>query len=125
LLRRAHPTGTGGAPRADIFFRTKIRCEKARRSGLLKTAFTPQVFDELVRTYLSTGAGIGMQPKIMVPERSTVPVPSLIVKAAGPAYPGLAANEYLCLGAAQAGANVRRRDHVHLSLHAVRGRAGA
>ena len=72
------------------------------REALLKTAFTPEVFDELVRAYLSTGAGIaGMQPKIMVPDRPTIPVPSLIVKAAGPAYPGLAANEYLCLKAAQ------------------------
>ena len=72
------------------------------REALLRTAFTPQVFDELVRAYLSTGAGIaGMQPKIMVPDRPTIPVPSLIVKAAGPAYPGLAANEYLCLKAAQ------------------------
>ncbi|HSI49566.1 MAG TPA: type II toxin-antitoxin system HipA family toxin [Ideonella sp.] len=72
------------------------------RATLLKTAYTPEVFDELVRAYLSTGAGIaGMQPKIMVPERPTVPVPSLIVKAASPSYPGLAANEYLCLKAAQ------------------------
>lgn len=73
-----------------------------RREELLRTAFTPEVFDALVRAYLSTGAGIaGMQPKIMVPERTTVPVPSLIVKAASPAYPGLAANEYLCLTAAR------------------------
>jgi serine/threonine-protein kinase HipA len=72
------------------------------KATLLNTAYTPQVFDELVRAYLSTGAGIaGMQPKIMVPERSTVPIPSLIVKAASPAYPGLAANEYLCLSAAR------------------------
>ena len=72
------------------------------RETLLRTAFTPQVFDELVQAYLSTGAGIaGVQPKIMVPDRPTMPVPSLIVKAAGPAYPGLAANEYLCLKAAQ------------------------
>ena len=72
------------------------------RQELLKTAYTPKVFDELVRAYLSTGAGIaGIQPKIMVPDRSTVPIPSLIVKAASPAYPGLAANEYLCLKAAQ------------------------
>jgi serine/threonine-protein kinase HipA len=38
----------------------------------------------------------------MVPDRPTVPIPSLIVKAASAAYPGLAANEYLCLTAAQA-----------------------
>ena len=40
------------------------------REALLKTAFTPQFFDELVQAYLSTGAGIaGLQPKIMVPDR--------------------------------------------------------
>ncbi|UXH80787.1 type II toxin-antitoxin system HipA family toxin [Roseateles amylovorans] len=72
------------------------------RSALLEMPYTPELFDELVHAYLSTGAGIaGMQPKIMVPARPTVPVPSLIVKAAGEAYPGLAANEYLCLTAAR------------------------
>lgn len=72
------------------------------KSELLGTAYTPEVFNDLVAAYLSTGAGIaGMQPKIMVPDRSTVPIPSLIVKAASPAYPGLAANEFLCLTAAR------------------------
>ncbi|MBO9515760.1 MAG: type II toxin-antitoxin system HipA family toxin [Variovorax sp.] len=72
------------------------------RNELLRTRYTPEVFDELVAAYLSTGAGIaGMQPKIMVPDRPTVPVPSLIVKAASPAYPDLAVNEYLCLSAAR------------------------
>jgi serine/threonine-protein kinase HipA len=42
-----------------------------------------------------------MQPKIMVPDRPTIPIPSLIVKAASPANPGLAANEFLCLSAAR------------------------
>ena len=72
------------------------------KSELLTTAYTPAVFNELVAAYLSTGAGIaGMQPKIMVPDRPTVPIPSLIVKAASAAYPGLAANEFLCLTAAK------------------------
>jgi serine/threonine-protein kinase HipA len=72
------------------------------KSELLKTAYTPEVFNDLVAAYLSTGAGIaGMQPKIMVPDRPTVPIPSLIVKAASAAYPGLAANEFLCLTAAK------------------------
>ena len=71
------------------------------REALLRTRYTPAVFDKLVSAYLSTGAGIaGMQPKIMVPARPTVPIPSLIVKAASPAYPGIAANEFLCLQAA-------------------------
>ncbi|VTY24039.1 Uncharacterised protein [Xylophilus ampelinus] len=72
------------------------------KGELLSTKYTPEVFSELVAAYLSTGAGIaGMQPKIMVPDRPTVPIPSLIVKAASPAYPGLAANEFLCLTAAR------------------------
>ena len=72
------------------------------RQALLATRYTPQVFDDLVQAYLSTGAGIaGMQPKIMVPDRPTIPIPTLIVKAASPAYPGLAANEFLCLTAAR------------------------
>lgn len=73
-----------------------------RKKTLLNTAYSPSVFDELVAAYLSTGAGIaGVQPKIMVPEdRVAVPIPTLIVKAASEAYPGLAANEYLCLRAA-------------------------
>jgi len=72
------------------------------KNELLSTKYTPEVFNDLVAAYLSTGAGIaGMQPKIMVPDRPTVPIPSLIVKAASPAYPGLAANEFLCLTAAR------------------------
>ena len=72
------------------------------KNELLTTAYTPAVFNNLVAAYLSTGAGIaGMQPKIMVPDRPTVLIPSLIVKAASAAYPGLAANEFLCLTAAK------------------------
>lgn len=78
------------------------RAQTLSRDSLLRMRYTPELFDELVRAYLNTGAGIaGMQPKIMVPDRPTVPIPSLIVKAASPAYPGLAANEFLCLSAAQ------------------------
>ena len=73
------------------------------RAQLLSTPFTPAVFDDLVRAYLSTGAGVaGMQPKIMIPDRATIPIPTVIVKAASSAYPGLAANEFLCLKAAAA-----------------------
>ncbi|MCF8167176.1 MAG: type II toxin-antitoxin system HipA family toxin [Rhodoferax sp.] len=72
------------------------------KAELLKTRYTPEVFNALVAAYLSTGAGIaGMQPKIMVPDRPTVPIPSLIVKAASASYPDLAANEFLCLSAAR------------------------
>ena len=80
---------------------TAVAPRQISKDELLRTTYTPEVFNALVAAYLSTGAGIaGMQPKIMVPDRPTVPIPSLIVKAASPAYPGLAANEFLCLTAA-------------------------
>lgn len=72
------------------------------RRALLATPFTERVWNDLVEAYLSTGAGIaGVQPKIMLPDRATVPIPTLIVKTASAAYPGLAANEFLCLSAAR------------------------
>ncbi|MEO6276981.1 type II toxin-antitoxin system HipA family toxin [Roseateles sp.] len=71
------------------------------REQLLRLPYSAAVFDELVAAYLSTGFGIsGMQPKLMLPDRATIPVPNLIVKAGSEAYPGLAANEFLCLQAA-------------------------
>ena len=61
-----------------------------------------RVFEELVSAYLSTGAGLsGVQPKIMVPERATIPVPNLIVKTSGDEHPSLSANEFLCLEVAR------------------------
>jgi len=39
----------------------------------------------------------------MLPDRASIPIPNLIVKAGSPAYPGLAGNEFLCLSAAKAG----------------------
>jgi len=56
---------------------------------LLTSANGPALFQDLMHAYLSTGAGIsGIQPKIMVPDRITVPVPTLIVKMAAERYPG-------------------------------------
>jgi serine/threonine-protein kinase HipA len=72
-----------------------------------------KLFRELVDAYLSTGAGLsGVQPKILVPERSTVPVPNLLVKVAADDYPGLAANEHLCL-------EVARRAGLSVAKHAL------
>lgn len=73
------------------------------KSDLLRSANGPALFQDLMHAYLSTGAGIsGIQPKIMVPDRITVPVPTLIVKMAAERYPGLSANEFMCLSAARA-----------------------
>jgi serine/threonine-protein kinase HipA len=72
------------------------------RATLLATPFSQELFDELVASYLASGAGIaGVQPKIMLADRATVPIPSVIVKVASAAYAGLAANEFLCLSAAR------------------------
>ena len=82
------------------------------RKTLLQTPFTAKLFDELVNAYLSTGIGVaGMQPKIMVPDQATIPIPNLIIKTAGEGYPDLAANEYLCMtAAARAGINAASVD---------------
>lgn len=59
-------------------------------------------FAALVDAYLATGSGLsGVQPKIVVPERATFPIPNLIVKSSGTDYAGLVANEYLCLQVAK------------------------
>lgn len=72
------------------------------RRDLLHASPGTGLFTDLVDAYLSTGIGIsGVQPKIMVPSRAAMPIPDLIVKTAGTDFPGLAANEYLCLSAAR------------------------
>jgi len=72
------------------------------RQALLASSSGPTLFAELVDAYLSISAGVsGVQPKLLLPSRAMVPVPDLIVKLAGDDYPGLSANEYLCLDAAR------------------------
>lgn len=75
---------------------------RIERDTLLALPFTPSLYEELLHAYLSSGVGIaGVQPKIMVADRATLPIPSVIVKVASAAYAGLAANEFLCLSAAR------------------------
>ncbi|PTT78423.1 type II toxin-antitoxin system HipA family toxin [Pelomonas sp. HMWF004] len=72
------------------------------REAILSMAYSQSRFDELVESQLETGLGIsGVQPKIMLSDRAGVSVPTVIVKVAPPAYPGLVANEFLCLSAAR------------------------
>jgi serine/threonine-protein kinase HipA len=71
--------------------------------GTLMRSAASQVFEQLVDAYIGQSIGVaGVQPKLMLPSRASVPVPDLIVKTAGADFPGLAANEYLCLSAAKA-----------------------
>lgn len=72
------------------------------RRMLLESASGPVLFDQLAGAYLLTSIGVsGVQPKLLLPSRAMVPVPDLIVKLAGDDFPGLSANEYLCLDAAR------------------------
>lgn len=74
--------------------RTRLLRDGAGRDGT--------TFAALVDAYLATGSGLsGIQPKIIVPERATFPIPNLIVKTSGADYVGLVANEYLCLQVAK------------------------
>lgn len=91
-------------PKGRPISRKRLLAEGSGRRG--------KIFLELVDAYLSTGAGLsGVQPKILVPDRATIPIPNVLVKAGGPDYPGLAANEFLCLEVARrAGIPVPRHE---------------
>jgi serine/threonine-protein kinase HipA len=70
-----------------------------------------ELFDELLERY-ATSSISGVQPKVVLPERTVVAnvelldrpaikVPDLIVKSASAEYPGLAENEYICMSIAR------------------------
>ncbi|HQR56486.1 MAG TPA: type II toxin-antitoxin system HipA family toxin [Burkholderiaceae bacterium] len=96
--------GAEATPLPKALERSQLLREGAGHSG--------EVFAALVDSFLATGSGLsGVQPKIVVPERATFPIPNLIVKTSGDDYPGLVANEYLCLQvAASAGLPVPRHE---------------
>lgn len=72
------------------------------RETLLRSTDSATLFPDLVDAYLASGAGVsGVQPKIMVPDRASIPVPTLIVKSGPAHYPGLSANEFISLTAAK------------------------
>ncbi len=73
----------------------------------LLSAPSAALFQRLVTQY-ALGSGIsGVQPKTLVPlaataaERASLPLKSVIVKAEGADYPGLARNEFFCLSVAK------------------------
>jgi serine/threonine-protein kinase HipA len=66
------------------------------------------LFAELVDRYILRAGISGVQPKVLVPEvmeppayKATVITQELIVKSGRTQYPGLAANEFLCMGIAK------------------------
>ena len=83
--------GAEATPLPNALERSQLLREGAGHNG--------KVFAALVDSFLATGSGLsGVQPKIVVPERATFPIPNLIVKTSGDDYPGLVANEYLAAG---------------------------
>lgn len=92
--RLSYRTPAGPQPRGPPVSRARLMRQGVGKRGAL--------FRELVDAWLSTGSGLsGVQPKILVAERATLPIPNLLVKTAGDDYPHLAANEFLCLEAAR------------------------
>lgn len=74
------------------------------RQDLLRGGRSAAMFEELVDAYLGVGTALsGVQPKVMVPvaDKAIVSTPNVIVKAEGERYPGLCANEWMCLTAAR------------------------
>lgn len=70
---------------------------------LLSYSDTEELFHDLVARYALRSGVSGVQPKVMLDatERGTTTVGGYIVKSWGTDYPQLAANEFLCMTAAQ------------------------
>lgn len=74
------------------------------RDELLHGRRSAALFEELMDAYLGVGTALsGVQPKVMVPvaDKAIIPAPHVIVKTEGERYPGLCANEWMCLTAAR------------------------
>ncbi|MFO8141093.1 MAG: type II toxin-antitoxin system HipA family toxin, partial [Marinobacter sp.] len=71
----------------------------------LVKAHNPELFEQLVDRYLEQTTIAGVQPKVLVPEstepKSAIFLPELIVKAAGPEFPDLTVNEFVCMSIAR------------------------
>ena len=81
-----------------------------RLHEILEWDGTQSLFEELVNKYIHRAGISGVQPKVLVPERmqpepnaskATVVAGDLIVKSGRREYPGLAANEFLCMSIAK------------------------
>lgn len=74
------------------------------REDLLYGGRSEALFEELMDAYLGAGTALsGVQPKVMVPVpgKAIISAPNVIVKTEGLRYPGLCANEWMCLTAAR------------------------
>ncbi len=77
-------------------------------SEILNWSGDNSLFEELIDKYLLQTTISGVQPKVMVPEKnapsekSSLVLPSLIVKSGDDEFPQLAINEYICMRLAKA-----------------------
>lgn len=74
------------------------------RQELLSGDRSQALFAELVDAFLGVGSALsGVQPKVMVPvsDKAILSAPNVIIKTEGARYPGLSANEWMCLTAAR------------------------
>lgn len=74
------------------------------RQELLSDHRSQALLDELVDAFLGVGSALsGVQPKVMVPvsDKAILSAPNVIIKTEGARYPGLSANEWMCLTAAR------------------------
>lgn len=85
---------------------TQLRGE--RLSDLLSWDGAESIFEDLVDRYILRAGISGVQPKVLVPEvvdstpaKATVVTQDLIVKSGREQFPGLAANEFLCMSIAK------------------------
>jgi serine/threonine-protein kinase HipA len=78
-------------------------------SSILAWSGSEDLFAELSRRYLLRTGLSGVQPKVLVPEKSegapfekgALATSDLIVKSAGERFPGLAVNEFICMSIAK------------------------
>ncbi len=92
---------------AVLALQTAPKLTKGERlSEILEWDGTENLFEELVNKYILRAGISGVQPKVLVPQapgmdvqdsKATVLTQDLIVKSGRSEYPGLAANEYLCM----------------------------
>ncbi|MET3106010.1 serine/threonine-protein kinase HipA [Oxalobacteraceae bacterium GrIS 1.18] len=86
----------------------EISTSKAQEGEDLKELLTwkgtEDLFDHLAEKYALLSGISGVQPKVLVPQKSalndvdaSLKIPNLIVKSSGYDYPGLAENEYHCM----------------------------
>lgn len=102
-------SGGNGIGRLDYRLPGEDRpADPGERLDTLLHSPSPALFADLIDRFALRSGISGVQPKTVVPlrpdrphEHAALPLPTVIVKAEGSDYPGLARNEFLCLSVAR------------------------